>query len=335
MSSKKPPSKTLKPVKKPLISICIPIFNEEENLSALMARLDNLDKAELEYDFEFLFTDNASTDNGFAILAEMAATDKRIRVLRFSRNFGFQKSILTNYKYARGEAAVQIDADLQDPPEIISEFLRLWETGNKVVYGVRRKRKESIFLNLTRRAYYRLVSWLSQTDLPRNAGDFRLIDRVILNQLGTVDEQTPYLRGLIASIGYKQVGVVYDRDRRVAGRSKFNLFKLIELGIDGITAQSIRPLKLMTMFGFCMSILAGMAIIYYLLAAIFSDGTTISGFTTLVLLQLLLLSMNAFLLGLLGEYVGRIFNNTRGLPLTIIQDRIEQGEQVSKKDQRA
>lgn len=315
-----------------LITISIPIYNEEGNLNPLLERLDALDKAEPGYNFEFLFTDNASTDNGFNVLAKLALTDKRIRVLKFSRNFGFQKSVFTNYCNARGDAAVQLDADLQDPPEMISDFLRKWEEDYKVVYGIRQRRKESALMNGARRAYYQLVTWLSQTELPRNAGDFRLIDRVIIDHLKSIDDQSLYIRGAIASLGYPQIGINYDRESRKIGVSKFSMFQLLEFGMDGITSQSVKPLRLMTFFGLLTCILTVFAGVFYFVAAFANPQQTTNGFTTIVLLLLLLIGLNSFFLGLLGEYVGRIFNNTRGLPLTIIEDRIDHPNTLSEEE---
>lgn len=306
-----------------LITISVPILNEEDNLQALYDRLVAVAAKEPSYRFEFLFTDNASTDGSFELLAELAKKDSRIRVLRFSRNFGFQKSILTNFLNARGDAAIQIDADMQDPPEMISDFLRKWEGGYKVVYGIRRRRQEGVILQWARRNYYKFISIISETDVPRDAGDFRLVDRLILDHLSKVEEQTPYLRGLIASLGYPQIGLPYDRSERKHGLSKFNFLQLIEFGLDGITAQSVRPLRLITMFGFLVSMVVAVGAAYYFLASFFFNASLPGGFTTIVLLLLFLIGLNAFLLGIIGEYVGRIFNNTRGLPLTIIEQRIE------------
>jgi dolichol-phosphate mannosyltransferase len=308
---------------RPLVTISIPVFNEEENLERLLCRLDALARRETGYEFEFLFTDNASTDGTFESLARLAHADPRIRVLRFSRNFGFQRSILVNYLNARGAAAVQIDADLQDPPELVSEFLRAWEEGYKVVYGIRQRRPESFLKRSARQLYYRFVTWLSETELPVDAGDFRLIDRVIIDELRNVHEQTPYLRGLIANMGYPQKGISYDRSARTAGRSKFRLLQLVELGIDGITSQSTRPLRLITMFGVLASLIAFTAAGFYLYVFLTAQSTLPAGFTTLVLIGLVSLGLNSFFIGLLGEYVGRVFNNTRGLPLALVERRIE------------
>lgn len=313
-----------------LITISVPVLNEEDNIERLLDRLDAFAAVESGYRFEFLFTDNRSTDNTFSILKARAETDPRIRVLRFSRNFGFQKSILTNFLNSRGAAAVQIDADLQDPPELISEFLRHWEKGYKVVYGVRRRRKESAVMSWLRNAYYYLVDVLSHTPIPRGAGDFRLIDRKIMEHLRVVDEQTPYLRGLIADLGYAQVGVPYDREARVAGQSKFRPFQLIELGIDGLTAQSIRPLRFITVIGVLVCLASFLSILYYLFVFIWSGGMLPSGFTTLVIMTLFSIGLNALFMGVLGEYVGRIFNNTRGLPLAIIEEQAGQENEETK-----
>lgn len=306
----------------PLITISIPVLNEEENIDRLISRLGDFAATETDYRFEFLFTDNCSKDQTFHMLKEHAKIDSRVRVLRFSRNFGFQKSILTNYLHARGAAAIQIDADLQDPPEMISEFLRHWEKGYKIVYGVRRRRQEGILMNRLRDAYYWLVAAISHSPVPKGAGDFRLIDRIIIEHLREVAEQTPYLRGLIADLGYAQVGIPYDRTSRIAGKSKFSPFDLIELAIDGITAQSVRPLRLITMIGVVVCILSFLAILMYILEFMTSGGEPPSGFTTLVTMMLFSIGLNALFIGVLGEYIGRTFNNTRGLPLSIIEESV-------------
>lgn len=312
---------------RPLITISVPVLNEAANIERLLARLDALTMAESSYRFEFLFTDNASTDATFELLADAAQKDPRVRVLRFSRNFGFQRSILTNYLEARGVAAVQIDADLQDPPELISEFLRAWEGGYKVVYGVRKRRQEHAIMNATRKLYYRMIAWLSEVEVPVDAGDFRLIDRVIIQELGKLSEQTPYLRGSIAAMGYPQLGIPYDRSARTGGKSKFGLLHLIELGIDGVTSQSTRPLRLITMFGTVTSLLTFCLAGYYLYCFFARPELLPAGFTTLILVALFSLGFNAFFVGLLGEYVGRIFNNTRGLPMAVIEHRLESLQQ--------
>jgi glycosyltransferase involved in cell wall biosynthesis len=312
------------PGNRKLITISVPVLNEEGNIDALLDRLDRVTKKNPRYDFEFLFTDNASTDGTFAKLAEKAAIDRRIRVLRFSRNFGFQRSILTNLLNARGAAAIQIDADLQDPPELVTDFLTKWEAGYKVVYGIRRRRLEYWVLRLARKAHYLLIRALSEVEVPLDAGDFRLVDRIIIEHLRSYVDQTPYLRGLIASFGYPQIGIPYDRTVRISGRSKFNPAKLITLSIDGICSQSTKPLRYITIFGLVTSIVVAIMVVVYMLIFFFSSYDLPPGFTTLALLILTSIGVNAAFVGFIGEYVGRIYNNVRGGPMTVIVDRIEQ-----------
>jgi glycosyltransferase involved in cell wall biosynthesis len=315
-----------------LITISVPVLNEEGNIDRLVDRLHVVAKQNAEYDFEFVFTDNASTDGTFAKLAEKAVVDRRIRVLRLSRNFGFQRSILTNLLNARGAAAIQIDADLQDPPELVADFLAKWETGYKVVYGVRRQRPEYWVLRLARKAHYRMIRALSEVEVPLDAGDFRLVDRIIIEHLRTYVDQTLYLRGIIASLGYPQIGIPYDRTARAAGRSKFNFVKLIALSFDGICSQSTKPLHYITVFGFLTSIVVAIMVLMYLLIFFFSSYDLPPGFTTLALLMLTSIGINAAFVGLIGEYVGRIYNNVRGGPITVIVDRIEQPTTAQQSD---
>lgn len=306
-----------------VITISIPVYNEAENVEVLLERLRALAAVNPRYDFEFLFTDNASEDETYARLKIEASSDARIRVLRFSRNFGFQRSILTNFLNARGDAAIQIDADMQDPPELISEFIARWEKGYKVVYGVRRRRPEAWWLEMSRKLYYRMVNRLSEVDVPPDAGDFRLIDRTIIHHLADIKDRAPYLRGYIAGLGYPQIGIPYDRDARKAGQSKFGLPKLIKLAIDGICSQSTSPLHYITLAGFTISGLSVFATIAYLILWLFAPSATPQGFMTLALLALFSIGLNALFIGIIGEYVGRIFDSVRGHPMTIIEARIE------------
>lgn len=306
-----------------LITISIPVYNEADNVDRLLSRLSAFAATEPAYDFEFLFTDNASTDETFEKLAAAAEHDPRIRVLRFSRNFGFQRSIFANYLDARGAAAIQIDADLQDPPEVMSQFLRKWEEGYKVVYGIRRKRQESAVTNGMRKLGYWALHRLSEVELPRDAGDFRLIDRVIIEHLREMDDHTPFLRGLIATIGYPQTGIVYDRDRRTAGNSKFKFWALMRIGFDGICSQSTKLLQLITVFSVLIMIATMILAAGYLVHYLFWADSLPPGFMTTVILQLMTIAINALFLGIMGEYIGRTYNNVRGLPLTIVERRIE------------
>lgn len=307
-----------------LISLIIPVYNEEENIDSLLDRLCAV-TAELgdRYRFEFVFTDNCSSDRTFDLLAGHALTDSRIRVFRFSRNFGFQRSILTGYLKARGEAAIQLDADLQDPPELIASFLEKWQDGYDVVYGVRRGRKEGPVISLGRRIYYRLINAVSDYPIARDAGDFRLISRRVIEVLRKIEGSVPYIRGTIAEIGFPQIGIPYDRAARTAGASKFNLLRLVRFGLDGLFHQSSLPLRLSGLFGVTIG-LGGLVLAVYYVVRYMNDGATWpSGFATLALILLFTMMMNAFFFAIIGEYVARLYRQSKGMPVTIIDRTID------------
>jgi dolichol-phosphate mannosyltransferase len=310
-------------IQKRLVTISVPVLNEAENIGPLLGRLRAVADTHRRYDFEFLFTDNASTDATFERLADEARGDNRIRVLRFTRNFGFQTSILTNYLNANGAAAIQIDADLQDPPELFGEFLAAWEQGYKVVYGIRRGRPENIVLRSARKLFYRVLASFSAVELPVDAGDFRLIDRIVIDDLRKVRDHAPYIRGTIAQLGYKQTGIPYDRTERKRGSSKFRLLALIRLAADGVCSQTTKPLELITLAGAIFSFLSFFAALFYFTWYFFVIRKPPQGFTTLVILVLLSTSIQTAFIGMLGEYIGRIFRNTRFVPAPIIDQRIE------------
>jgi dolichol-phosphate mannosyltransferase len=314
-----------------LISICVPVYNEEDNVRPLYERV-NAVMAGLEhrYDHEILFTDNRSEDRTFERLAALALEDKRVRVIRFSRNFGFQRSILANYVNARGDAAIQLDCDLQDPPELIVDFLHRWEEGYEVVYGVRGNRpKENRLVFALRRLFYRLIDSLSEDALPHDAGDFRLIDRRVIEELRHVRDQQPYLRGLIAAMGFRQIGLPYNRAARERGSSKFGFWRLVGLALDGILHHSIVPLRLATAVGFVMCCLAFLGALYFLLARTFGAEWP-EGWASLSVLVLFSIGLNALLLGIIGEYIGRIFKNVKTMPLVIIDDVIDHESDTGK-----
>lgn len=308
----------------------IPVYNEEDNIAPLMARLKAFCATRQDYDFEFLFTDNSSEDSTYERLAQEAMSEPRVRVVRFSRNFGYQRSILTNFLLARGDAAVQVDADLQDPPEMITQFIEYWEQGYKVVYGIRRRRNEARLMEASRKLYYRFIRSISDVNLPKDAGDFRLIDRSIIEHLRTIQDKNPYLRGLIAGLGHRQIGVEYDRAPRTAGTTKFNFLRLVRLGIDGVVSQSTVPLHYITLFGFALCGLSGIVSIGYIIYWAVNWQTIAAGFTTMVLLQLFAIGLNAAFLGMLGEYLARVTENVRGHPFVVIERTINDGIEKMK-----
>jgi len=305
-----------------LLSIVVPVYNEQANVErcarSVAAVLEPLADR---YNYELIFTDNHSTDGTFEKLRQIAASDPRVRVFRFARNHGFQKSIYTGYLLAAGDAAIQLDCDLQDPPELIPEFLAQWEAGYRVVYGVRRQRREAFWLTAFRKVFYRLINWVSDDELPKDAGDFRLLDRCILDILSQIHDCHPYLRGTIAALGFEQIGIPYSRAERTAGRSKFSLGQLFELATDGILNHSLVPLRLATYAGFLVSTLSVLTMVAYLVGRILGAAWP-AGFATLAVLILASLGITSMFLGIIGEYLGRIYQQLKGRPLTIIETAI-------------
>lgn len=304
------------------------MHNEEGNVELVFQRLTALDATIAErfgFEVEVIINDNASTDATFQRIrnfqAQSAMLPFSLRVFRFSRNIGFQRSILVGYCKAKGDAVVQLDADMQDPPELIPEFIAKWLEGYYVVYGVRRSRAESRLLTLSRKLFYRLIDRISPDELPHDSGDFRLVDRRLVDVIRSVYDQEPYLRGLIASFGMKQIGVPYDRAVRKAGVSKFDFAKLLRLSIDGITNHSVAPLRLATVIAFVVVAIIAVLGAFYVIS--WGIGAPLpAGFMTQVLLQLVGIGTLAALIGIQGEYVARIYSQVKDRPLAIIESKL-------------
>jgi glycosyltransferase involved in cell wall biosynthesis len=319
-----------------LVSIVVPVLNEEKNIVLCYdAVVRVMAHAADRYDWEIIFTDNHSEDKTFELAAELATTDRRVRVYRLSRNFGFQRSILTGYLKARGEAVIQIDCDLQDPPDLILQFLDRWEQNYQVVYGIRRKRKEGFVLRSLRSLFYRLVEFLSDYPLPQQAGDFRLVARPLIEELRKMEESNPYLRGTIASMGFNQIGIPYDRDERKYGRSKFGLRSLFALAVDGVLNTSVTPLRIATYTGLAVAFITSGGVMYYVIAAVsYGRERWPSGFASVIVMILVSLALNAVFLGILGEYLGRVYIQTKKMPLTIIEHSIDSAASDEANDSR-
>jgi glycosyltransferase involved in cell wall biosynthesis len=306
-------------VKKPLISITIPVLNESENVAALYARLHALgERMRDKCDLEFVFSDNHSDDATWTMLADLAARDPRVRAIQFSKNVGFQRSILANYLHTRGDAVMQIDADLQDPPEMLETFFDLWQQGNQVVYGIRRKRPESWLLRNFRRLGYWVIDKISEHPIPRDVGDFRLIDRKVVEAVAKMRTSSPYLRGMIAGIGFKQVGVVYDRDARVAGESKFNMSRLVRLGLTAVFNHSVVPLRAASFLGLVILAISIVGTLYYTVLRLLHPELP-RGLASIHILVLFGIGLNSFFLGIIGEYLLRIYLVVRHEPIAIVQ----------------
>jgi len=304
-----------------LISVIIPVFNEEENVERAYDAV-SAELAKLGHPFEIIYTDNHSTDGTFVKLAALAAKDSRVRVLRFARNFGFHRSILAGYRCARGAAAIQIDCDLEDPPSAFGEFIRLWKAGHDVVVGIRSQRAEGRLMVLMRRAYYRILGNISDIPHTVDAGDFRLVDRTILDQLRVIDDAQPYVRGLISELARNETGVSLVRNKRLYGKSKFRLIQLSRLAMNGVFTYSTVPLRLATYFGILVACAASVLTGFYILAHFISGSSWPAGFATTTVLILFGVSLNALFLGIIGEYIGRIYTQVRKRPSVIVEKSI-------------
>ncbi len=304
------------------ISVCIPVFNEAANLPVAVEAVERLFRNELgAYELEIVVTDNASTDATWDVVRTLAAERPNLKAYRFSRNFGYQNSVFAGISFATGDAVVELDADLEDPPMVIQRFVEKWEAGFDVAYGVRSTRHGPWLLRLTFSLFYRVLNALSDFPIPKDSGDFRLLDRRVVEVLKNLPERNLYLRGLVSYLGFKQAEVRYDREPRIGGASKFSFLHYLTLAIDALTAFSKAPLRLIGILGIILFALSMLLSLYYLSGRIL-HGTPLPGFTTLVVLTLMLNSVTFIFLGILGEYLSRIFDDAKGRPRVIIRDSV-------------
>jgi len=301
------------------ISIIIPFFNEKNNLPLILAEVSKLIKIEKNYDFELLLMDNNSNDGSSDIAKNESKNFENFKYIKLSRNFGYQANIKAGYDKCTGDAAVQLDADGEDDPSIISKFIREWEKGFDVVYGIRDKRQENIFLTFLRNFFYFFLKKFSEVDIPYKAGDFRIIDRRVINFLKKFDEKNLYLRGLISFIGFKQKGLNYERNKRFAGNSKISLLKYFDISLSAITSFTKTPLFLIFILGVITFITSlTLLLIYFIL--FLSGNITEPGFTTIILIQLFFFGLLFFLIGVISIYVGYILDEVKKRPTYIIDE---------------
>ena len=308
---------TLNPRVPDLVSVVAPVYNEEATIEEFYSRvcgsLDGLP-------FELVLVDDGSSDGSPLILDRLAANDPRVRVVALSRNFGHQTALTAGLDHARGDAVVMLDADLQDPPELIPKMLDHWRAGCDVVYAVRETRAgESRFKLSTARWFYALFDKLAQVELQHNSGDFRLLDRRPLNALLSMRERNRFLRGMTVWVGYTQAAVPYERDARYAGETKYTFSRMLKFSLDAISSFSHRPLQLATLFGFIISTLAFIAIPVVIVLRVL--GSYLPGFSSITIVVLLLGGIELIAIGIIGEYVGRIYDEVKGRPLYLVRAR--------------
>jgi glycosyltransferase involved in cell wall biosynthesis len=305
---------------KKLISILIPAYNEQEVLAMLYERLDKLTHDISDYNFEFMFVNDGSRDNTLEIIKRYAENDERISYINLSRNFGKETAMIAGFDYVKGDAMVIIDADLQDPPELIPQMIRFWEEGYDDVFARRRSRAgESFIKKQTSRWYYKLLQSSTRIPIQIDTGDFRLLDRRCIEALRAFRESERYTKGMFSWIGYKKKELLYDRDPRAAGETKWNYAKLVNLAVDGITSFTTAPLRISTMLGLAVSLFAFIYILYLVVRPLFGVSTG-GGYSSLMAVVLFLGGVQLLSLGVIGEYIGRIFNETKQRPLYLIED---------------
>ncbi|HMU83094.1 MAG TPA: glycosyltransferase family 2 protein [Leptospiraceae bacterium] len=309
-------------MKKKLISIVVPVYFEEELIAEFYSRMHPvMNQLKSRFDTELIFINDGSKDRSLEILLELTKKDSRVRILDFSRNFGHQRAITAGIDYADGDAVVIIDSDLQDPPEVIPEMIAKWEEGYDVVGGTRKARKgETAFKLFTARIFYRLLNSLSEIPLPLDTGDFRLMDRKVVKVIRTMKEEGRYVRGLIVWAGFRQSSVLYERDARFAGETKYSLKRMLGLALDAITSFSEKPLMLAVQLGLFITAGSFLAMLYLLISRILRPESVVAGWTSLFVAILFVGGVQILVVGILGVYIGRIYRESRDRPLYIVQE---------------
>jgi dolichol-phosphate mannosyltransferase len=303
------------------LSVIVPCFNEEEVIEHTNERLAKA-LAAITPDFEIIYVDDGSRDRTAELLHRIQASSPQVKVIRLSRNFGHQIAVTAGVEYARGEAIVLIDADLQDPPEVIADMVAKWREGYHVVYGQRIDRPgETRFKLWTAKAFYRLINRLSEVPIPLDTGDFRLMDRTVVDALGRMREKHRLLRAMTSWVGFKQVAVPYKRAERFAGTSKYPLRKMLVLAADGIVSFSAVPLKIVTTVGLAFSALSVLGILYAIVQRLFTD-IWVPGWTLIFITVLLIGGLQFIFLGVMGEYIGRIYSEAKNRPLFLVMEEL-------------
>jgi glycosyltransferase involved in cell wall biosynthesis len=311
-----------------LVSVVVPVYCEEQTIDELYTRLSLvLDGLAPEYAGEMILVNDGSEDASLDLLLALAARDRRVRVIDLARNFGHQLAITAGLDHASGDAVVLIDGDLQDPPEVIPEMVARWRAGADVVYGQRQRRSgEGRFKRATAKAFYRLMNWLSDVRMPVDTGDFRLLDRAVVDVLMGMREENRYLRGMVAWVGFRQEALSYERDSRFAGTSKYTLGKMLRLALDGLASFSSRPLVLSAQMGAAVTLAAFLFLLWIIVNKIVDPAATVQGWASVLVAVLFLGGVQLLSIGILGVYLGRVFGETKGRPLYVIAHRIGFGD---------
>ena len=305
------------------ISVVIPMYFEEEVANECYNRTKKMLNTLKNYDYEIIFVNDGSKDKTLQILENIAQNDNNVKVLSFSRNFGHQAAVTAGLKYTTGDVVAIMDADLQDPPEVITEMLGLWEQGNEVIYAKRKSREgESKFKLFTAKMFYKVLNGLSDVEIPKDTGDFRLADRKVRDVINSLPEHNKFLRGLFSWVGFKQIPLEYERKERFAGKTKYPLKKMLKLASDGITSFSTKPLKILGALGLISVIASIVILIYALISYIFNLNQLTAGWTSIMVTVTFLGGMQLLSIWLISEYIGKIYDESKGRPEYIIDKKI-------------
>ena len=318
--------------KEPYVSLIVPVYNEEDVLDAFLERTSQV-MADTDLEYEYVFVNDGSRDATLPMLVERSRQNPRIRVLNLSRNFGKEAALTAGIDHIRGNVLIPMDVDLQDPPELITDFVKKWREGYDIVYGVRTARDDDGYIKRkTASWFYGFFNWLSSTHIPDNAGDFRLVDERAIEVLRQLPERNRFMKGLFAWVGFPSIGVPYERPARAAGRTKWNLRKLWNFALDGLFSFSTVPLRVWSYVGVIVSLVA---FIYasYIVIRVLAFGIDVPGYASLLTVVLFLGGIQLISLGIIGEYLGRLFIETKGRPIYIVQDVFEGGAAAGEKQQ--
>ena len=306
----------------PLLSVVVPVYNEQEVIAETAKRLRGVLDG-MSVDYEIVFVNDGSRDGTLSVLRPLCEADARLKLVNFSRNFGHQIAITAGMDMTRGDAVVVIDADLQDPPEVIPGMFERWKQGYEVVYGKRLSREgETFFKKFTAKVFYRFMARMTEVDMPVDTGDFRLLDRKVVDALRRTPERNRYVRGIVSWLGFKQCAYEYERHERFAGQTKYPLKKMLKLACDGLVSFSVKPLRWIMGSGVVLSVLSVLYLVYILIASLCGVAMLSAGLYAMLGLIVLLLGVVMVFLGVLGEYIGRIYDESKARPLYLVIDTV-------------
>ncbi|WP_081988198.1 glycosyltransferase family 2 protein [Halobacillus sp. BBL2006] len=302
------------------VTILVPAYNEEESLHHLYKRILDVITGLNEYEFELLFVNDGSQDQTMPIIKELREVDPRVSYVDLSRNFGKETAMIAGFDHAKGDALIILDADLQDPPELIPEMIHYWELGYDDVYAKRRSRKgESWLKKTTASVFYKILKKMSQVPIQENTGDFRLLDRRCVEAIKKLRETQRYTKGMFSWVGYNKKEILFDRDPRISGETKWNYGKLVDLAIEGVTSFTTAPLRISSLFGVGVSIFAFIFMIWIIIKTL-AFGDPVAGYPSLMSVILFIGGIQLIVLGIIGEYLGRVFNETKRRPLYFVDE---------------